>query len=344
MTHEPRCSVVLPTYNRIETLPRAVASVLAQDEPDFELLIVDDASTDATGTWLSTLSDPRIRTIRLERNAGPSAARNRGLEVARAPFVAFLDSDDVYLAKRLSVPLRAFAGEHDVVCALSSSIKQIRTRQRLALLPDLKLASTVFEWALFYDLIGVETTSITVRTDSARAAGGFCEALRHTEDREFLIRVARLGAARILPDVLWKKSWLDDSLSNDWIAAGRDLVRYVAQRPEYVRQYRKVGTYLAGKLLVASLRRRDLATLIDDWRRFRAAGLLTRDLARLVRDYREVRRYRRAMSNRDALLSLTSPPLASAAPEGPARQSDALSSVTSPPLAPAAPQERRVEP
>jgi glycosyltransferase involved in cell wall biosynthesis len=344
MTHEPLCSVILPTYNRIETLPRAVASVLTQDEPDFELLIVDDASTDATDAWLSTLSDPRIRAIRLERNAGPSAARNRGLEIARAPIVAFLDSDDVYLAKRLSVPLRAFAGEHDVVCTLSSSIKQIRTTRRPALLPDLKLVSAVFEWAMFCDLIGVETSSITVRSDAARAAGGFCEALRRTEDREFLIRVAPLGAARILPDVLWKKFWLDDSLSNDWIAAGRDLVRFVARRPEYVRQYRKVGTYLAGKLLVASIRRRDLATLIDDWRRFRTAGLLTRDLARLVGDYREVRRYRRAMSNRDALLSLTNPLLASAAPEGPARRSEALFSVTSPPLAPAPPKESHVEP
>ncbi|MGP0088933.1 MAG: glycosyltransferase family 2 protein [Xanthobacteraceae bacterium] len=308
MTPQPRCSVILPTYNRIETLPRAVASVLAQDEPDFELLIVDDASTDATGAWLSTLSDPRIRAIRLERNAGPSAARNRGLEAARAPIVAFLDSDDVYKAQRLIVPLRVFAGEPDVVCTLSSSMKQTRDKQRPALLPDVKLASPVFEWALFCDLIGVETTSITVRTDAARAAGGFCEALRRTEDREFLIRLARLGAARILPDVLWEKFWLDDSLSNDWLAAGRDLVGYVAQRPEYVHQYRKVGTYLAGKLLVASLRRRDLATLIADWRRFRAAGLLDRNIARLVRSHREVRRYRRAMSNRDALLSLTGPP------------------------------------
>jgi glycosyltransferase involved in cell wall biosynthesis len=308
MTPQPRCSVILPTYNRIETLPRAVASVLAQDEPDFELLIVDDASTDATGAWLSRLSDPRIRTIRLGRNAGPSAARNRGLEAARAPVVAFLDSDDVYKAQRLIVPLRVFAGEPDVVCTLSSSMKQTRDKQRPALLPDVKLASPVFEWALFCDLIGVETTSITVRTDAARAAGGFCEALRRTEDREFLIRLARLGAARILPDMLWEKFWLDDSLSNDWLAAGRDLVGYVAQRPEYIHQYREVGTYLAGKLLVASLRRRDLATLISDWRRFRAAGLLDRNIARLVRSHREVRRYRRAMSNRDALLSLTGPP------------------------------------
>ena len=57
----PRCTVILPTYNRVATLPRAVASVIAQNEPDFELIIIDDGSTDKTREWLSKLDDPRIR-------------------------------------------------------------------------------------------------------------------------------------------------------------------------------------------------------------------------------------------------------------------------------------------
>src|SRR5947209_3123095 len=130
----PQCSVVLPTYNRIHSLPRAVASVLAQDREDFELIIVDDGSTDDTPAWLARLEHRRIRSLRLDRNAGPSAARNRGLETARAPIVAFLDSDDVYRPNRLSIPLQAFLREDDVVCTLSSSIKQIRTRKQPAFL------------------------------------------------------------------------------------------------------------------------------------------------------------------------------------------------------------------
>jgi glycosyltransferase involved in cell wall biosynthesis len=308
MTQQPRCSVVLPTYNRLRTLPRAVASVLAQDEGDFELIIIDDGSNDGTADWLAALADPRIRIIRSERNDGPSAARNRGLAAARAPIAAFLDSDDVYRTNRLSMPLQAFARDGDLVCTLSSSIKQIRDKKQLALLPDVKLAPAAFEWALFCDLIGVETTSITLRTEAARAAGGFCTALRRTEDREFLIRLAPRGAARLLPDVLWEKSWLDDSLSNDWVGAGRDLVRYVQRRPEYLRQYRKLGVYLANKILVADLRRGDLLTLRADWRAFRAAGLLDGNFARLVREHREVKRYRRLTSRREALAALTGPP------------------------------------
>jgi glycosyltransferase involved in cell wall biosynthesis len=299
--------VILPTYNRLRTLPRAVASVLDQDEPDFELLIVDDASTDATASWLRTLTDPRIRVIGCETNGGPSAARNRGLEAAQAPIAAFLDSDDVYRPNRLRVALGAFRRESDVVCTLSSAMKQVRTRQDLALLPDVRLESAAFSWALFCDLVGVETTSITVRTAAARSAGGFCEGLRRTEDREFLIRLAPFGAVRLLSEVLWEKSWMDDSLSNDWTGAGSDLVRYVAQRPEYVNQFRRLGSYLASKVLVADLRRHDLSAVLKDWRQFRRAGLLG-SVAQTVRAHRQVRKYRRRIAREHGLATLTGPP------------------------------------
>jgi succinoglycan biosynthesis protein ExoO len=78
----PDVSVVLATYNRRHSLPRAVASVLAQDGVRFELIVVDDASRDGTADYLASLSDPRIRTVMAERNGGPSAARNLGLKEA----------------------------------------------------------------------------------------------------------------------------------------------------------------------------------------------------------------------------------------------------------------------
>ncbi|MBI4274305.1 MAG: glycosyltransferase [Rhizobiales bacterium] len=309
MSDRPSCSVIVPTYNRMHTLPRAVASVLAQDERDFEIIIVDDASTDDTQVWLDAQSDPRIRVVRSERNLGPSGARNLGLATARAPITAFLDSDDFYRPNRLSVPLAAFAHEPDLVCTLSSSIKHEPKETNTALLQDVKLASPAFEWALLCDLVGVETTSITVRTEAARAAGGFCERLRRTEDREFLIRLARLGTGRLLPEILWEKSWIADSLSNEWTGAGRDLIAYVGQRPEYTERFRKLGHYFATKILVADLRRLDFPTLAGDLRRFRVAGLLKGNFAQLWRDHREVRKYRRRMRGRYALTALKGPPL-----------------------------------
>jgi glycosyltransferase involved in cell wall biosynthesis len=305
----PRCSVILPTFNRVQTLPRAVASVLAQDMPEFELIIVDDASSDGTGDWLAALGDPRIRVARLQKNGGPSAARNAGIAMAAGPVLAFLDSDDIYRPNRLSLPLRVFADEPDVVCTLSSSRKQGRNGEWDTVhLPDVKLASGAFEWAMICDLVGVESTSITVRSSAARAVGGFCADLWRTEDREFLIRLARLGAARVLPDVLFEKAMSVDGISDEWVAAGRHLCDYVRQRPEYLGKYRPLGHYLATKILVANIRRRDLATVLGDWRRFRAAGIIDVGLPQLWRDHRAVRRYRRRMAAREALASLAGLP------------------------------------
>jgi glycosyltransferase involved in cell wall biosynthesis len=303
----PRCAVVLPTYNRLRTLPRAIASVLAQEMADFELIVVDDGSGDGTAAWLATQIDPRLRVIAPGRNQGVSVARNLGLAAAAAPVVAFLDSDDVYRPNRLSVPLGVLDAEPDVAFTLSSAQKQMRDGSHVALLPDIKLTGAALEWALVCDLVGVETSSVTVRTDAARAAGGFCAALRRTEDREFLIRVARQGAARFLPDVLWEKSWLDDSLSNERLGAGRDLVAYVMQRPEYVGRFGAVGRYFAARILVDDLKRGHLATLAQDLRRFRVAGLLARP-SHMLRDYRAVRAHRRAYSNHASLSTLAGPP------------------------------------
>jgi len=312
LADRPDISVVLATYNRAALLPRAIASVLAQDLEGagarFELIVVDDASTDGTPVYLATLADPRIRVFRAERNLGPSGARNRGLDAARGELVAFLDSDDLYRAGRLALPLDAFAADAGLVCVLSSAVKFIRGAPREARIPDLRLAPTAFEWALVADLIPVEATSMTVRRAAALAVGGFCEKLCLTEDREFLIRLARKGAGRLLPDVLWEKSWVDDSLSNDWAAAGKGLIAYVEQRPEYRDRFRKLGSYLATKVLVGHLRNRAPLAFARDLVRLSAAGLIDANVLRLAREHREVSRYRRANSSEAALAALAGPP------------------------------------
>jgi glycosyltransferase involved in cell wall biosynthesis len=306
----PRCTIILPTYNRAAKLPRAVTSVIAQKEQNFELIIIDDGSTDETREWLATLDDPRIRVTLSKHSQGPSAARNIGIDMATAPVLAFLDSDDVYCSDRLSVPLAAFDREPDVICTLSSARKENKFGDtNVALLPDVKLASPAFEWAMICDLVGVESTSITVRAAHARSVGGFCTRLRRTEDREFLIRLSRLGAVRILPDALFEKSWSTDGLSNQWASAGSELAAYFRERPEYLREYRKVGRYFATKTLIMHIRHRDLASFVRDAKRFRAIGLLDEGILQLCRNHLQVKRYRRQVAERKAFDTFSGPPL-----------------------------------
>jgi len=102
MAPRARVSVVIPTYNRGSLLPRAIRSVLNQTFTDFELIVVDDASTDDTQRVVKGFSDLRVRYFRHERNRGGAAARNTGIGAARGEFIAFLDSDDEWLETRLA--------------------------------------------------------------------------------------------------------------------------------------------------------------------------------------------------------------------------------------------------
>src|SRR5258707_12216513 len=96
-TGTPDISVVLATYDRRHSLPRAIASVLAQDGVRFELIVVDDASRDGTADYLATLCDPRVRTIAAERNGGPRPAPNPRPTPPPARLWAFSDSREFYL-------------------------------------------------------------------------------------------------------------------------------------------------------------------------------------------------------------------------------------------------------
>lgn len=102
-----RVSIITPAYNAERFLSETIGSVQAQTHTDWEMLIVDDLSTDRTREIVSgfATSDPRIRLIAQEQNLGPAETRNRGLDEARGRFIAFLDSDDLWLPEKLSKQL-----------------------------------------------------------------------------------------------------------------------------------------------------------------------------------------------------------------------------------------------
>jgi glycosyltransferase involved in cell wall biosynthesis len=94
-------SVVIPTYNRADVLPRAIDSVLDQSLQDFEVLVIDDGSTDNTESVIKSYSDERIQYIPQDENRGANAARNRGIEESTGEYISFLDSDDVFFKDKL---------------------------------------------------------------------------------------------------------------------------------------------------------------------------------------------------------------------------------------------------
>ncbi len=313
MQDRPKFSIIIPAYNRMQSLPRAIASVLAQTEKDIELIVVDEASTDGTQEYLATLSDPRIRVTGREpdgapRRLGVSAARNLGLKAARADIVAFFDSDDVCRPHYVAAHLAAYADDPDIICVICATLMLLGNGSRVSPVPDVTLPPRVFEWAVVTDLFPIFAPATSMRRDHAIAIGGFNAAISLAEDREMMVRLAPRGAIRLISNVLWEKSWTPDGLSHLGAKAGPQHLIFMEKCPAYRTRFPKVASYATTRVLVADIRRGLWGALWRDLRAFRKAGLLEGGPLRWLRNHREVRRYRRDMKKPGALASIVDPP------------------------------------
>ena len=194
----PEVSVVIPTYNRAAMVKAAVESVLAQKGVDFELIVVDDGSTDDTEARLSRLHAP-LRYLRQPRS-GVSASRNRGVSLSRAPLVAFLDSDDLWLPGKLELQ-RTFMAEHPE--ALICQTEEIWMRNGRRLQPKTrhrKASGDIFRRSL--GLCLVSPSAVMMRRDLFDQVGYFDETLPVAEDYDLWLRTAVEYPIHLLPEPL----------------------------------------------------------------------------------------------------------------------------------------------
>ncbi|HSZ23695.1 MAG TPA: glycosyltransferase family A protein, partial [Candidatus Sulfotelmatobacter sp.] len=178
-------SVIIPTFNRHAMLLEAIDSVLAQSVREFELIVIDDGSTDGTAVHLKRLAE----TIRFERieHSGPAAARNRGIAMARAPLIAFLDSDDLWLPTKLERQLAFMRANPD--CAISQT-NEIWIRNSRRVNPGVrhrKRAGDIFVDSLLTCLISMSASMM--RTDLFRALGGFDDLMTAAEDYDLWLQI-----------------------------------------------------------------------------------------------------------------------------------------------------------
>lgn len=131
MNKNPTVSVIIPTYNRAHLVGRAIQSVLNQTYKDFELIIVDDGSTDNTEDIIKKYQkkDERIKYIRRKKNKGGSVARNTGINAAIGEYIAFLDSDDEWLTEKLERQMKVFKSTSSEVGVVYSGFFRINDRR-----------------------------------------------------------------------------------------------------------------------------------------------------------------------------------------------------------------------
>lgn len=156
----PLVSVIIPTYNRANLLKHAVDSVLTQTYPYFEIIIIDDGSTDHTSDVVAQKKDPRIRYEQQSASGLPAAARNHGIRIARGAFIAFLDSDDLWLPNKLERQI-ALAQSHPDVGLFYGIAETFGSESSESTVPVTMMRSgTIFEDLLFFNFIPTLTALI----------------------------------------------------------------------------------------------------------------------------------------------------------------------------------------
>jgi glycosyltransferase involved in cell wall biosynthesis len=264
-------SVILPVHNRSDVLGRAIQSVLDQTLKDFELIVIDDGSTDASVGVAKSLADQRIKIIELGENRGGNAARNAGVRAASAPLIAFLDSDDTYLPEKLETVAAQFVVRPGLDLLVDSFVKIQPSGARVTRKNPVITDRETFRKALFQRQLWKATPSITVKRDVALRAP-FDETLRRLQDFDFLIRVSEFANCAATDQVLWVKYWDAGAISaeDNMIPANIELVR---RHPEYlsVRDYRPGLAYILRLSLWRRLKKGDASGILRDIRNLRQA-------------------------------------------------------------------------
>lgn len=196
----PKVTVFVPVYNRARYVGATIASVLAQSFGDFELLLVDDGSTDESRDVIAAFADPRIRLESNERNLGIPATRNRGLELARGEYLALLDSDDLAHPRRLERQVR-FLDAHPRYAEIGTWCGFIDERgSRLHRVRRHAIDSHSIRAEMLFRC-PISNRSVMGRLEILRAFP-YCSELPVCEDIDVHCRIARVHAIGNLPDVL----------------------------------------------------------------------------------------------------------------------------------------------
>lgn len=193
MNPPPAVTVILPTYDRLEYLRAAVASVLAQTFTDWELLIADDGSGAETQAYLASLERiVGVRILRLTHTGNPGAVRNQALRVARGHYVAFIDSDDLWLPTKLETQLAAHRRSSACRWSYTALIRVDATGQ---LLPTEKKRYRLIQSGAIFDRlltleIAVATPSVMAERNFIDELGGFDEHQLYFEDYDLWLRMS----------------------------------------------------------------------------------------------------------------------------------------------------------
>jgi glycosyltransferase involved in cell wall biosynthesis len=264
---DPLFSVVIPTHNRADLLPRAVTSVLQQRFSDFEIVIVDDGSTDAKAVDPTQLpGDARIRYARNPSSLGPAGARNLGIRLARGKYVSFLDDDDEYLDSFLLSTYHTLEGTSDQVAAFWCGVRKVHYQPESESPSHCQLREFPTQFpttsSLFQSFVMIGTGyGLTVKRSAIDRIGMFDVSFKIIEDTEYFVRFLDAGYhPRLVPGVHVAVHYHHrPKMQSPRNRAGRlaEIDRLTAKYARFIEEHPAVSAVLGGQ-------RQLLAELLSD--------------------------------------------------------------------------------
>jgi glycosyltransferase involved in cell wall biosynthesis len=231
MIKNPKVSVIIPTYNRAHLIDKAIKSVLNQTYQDYEIIVVDNASTDNTKEVVKGFNNFKIRYIYYCDNRGSSVARNVGIRASQGEFIALLDSDDEWLPEKLDRQVEVLQNESPEVGVVYSDVLYIDENSKNM---NRKLRNPKKEGYIYEDLLGgncVGTPSaLLIKKECFHRFGLFDDLLKYHEDWDMWIRIAKYYRFVFIEVPLVKyrlhSNRISENLELTIIASNRILAKY----------------------------------------------------------------------------------------------------------------------
>lgn len=258
----PLISVIIPVYNGENTIKKTIESVLSQTLPDFELIVINDGSQDATSEIVNSINDSRIQIFSYP-NAGTNSARNRGIYQAKSEHIAFIDADDLWTVDKLETQLKALQTHPEIAVAYSWSDYIDQAGKFLRRGSHISVTGNVYPHLLLSNFLENGSNAL-IRKQALIEVGGFDESLTHAEDWDMWLRLASQYhfVAVPFPQILYRVSHDSSSFNISKLEAGclqviNQAFTQASESLQYLKRYSLANLYkyLTSKALENSVER-----------------------------------------------------------------------------------------
>lgn len=239
----PKISVILPVYNGEKYLSEAINSILSQTYRDFELIVINDCSSDRTSEILASYTDDRLRIVNNSSNLKTSRSLNKGIELAQGQFIARMDADDISLPIRFEKQI-AFLESHPEIGVVGSCIKQIDENGNFIRNIFLQTRSETIKWELFFGS-PLAHPAVMMRAEVVKSSGGYSNNVFFAADYELWTRLIKITRFANLSEFLLFYRMHSENVS---IKYRQDQVRTVIRFQELA-QSEYIGAEKAKKLV-----------------------------------------------------------------------------------------------